>query len=40
VVHPAWTKSIKFIKFRSGTRGHPVVQREACKFAVAVETAQ
>jgi hypothetical protein len=40
VVHEAWTKSIKFIKFRSGTRGHPVVQREACKFAVAVETAQ
>ncbi len=38
VVAEAWTKSINFIKFRSGTRSHPVAQREACKFAIAVET--
>jgi hypothetical protein len=40
VVAEAWTKSINFIKFRSGTRSHPVAQKEACKFAIAVETAQ
>ena len=33
-----WTRSIGWIKFRSGTRKSPVVQtRDACKFAVAVE---
>lgn len=38
VVAEAWTKSINFIKFRSGTKSHPVDQREDCRFAVAVET--
>jgi hypothetical protein len=37
-IHGLWTRSIAFIKFRSGTREHPVVQREACKFAIAIET--
>jgi hypothetical protein len=31
--------SINFIKFRSGSRSHPVAQRVDCKFAIAVETA-
>jgi len=39
VISERWTKSIAFIKFRSGSRSHPVAQREDCKFAVAVETA-
>jgi hypothetical protein len=39
VVAEAWTKSINFIKFRSGTRSHPVAQKVDCKFAIAVETA-
>jgi hypothetical protein len=39
VVAEAWTKSINFIKFRSGTRSHPVAQKTDCKFAIAVETA-
>jgi hypothetical protein len=39
VVSEHWTKSINFIKFRSGTRKNPVPQREDCKFAVAVEAA-
>ena len=38
VVPEAWTKSINFIKFRSGTRGYPVRQNVDCKFAIAVET--
>jgi hypothetical protein len=38
VVPEAWTKSINFIKFRSGTRGYPVEQKVDCKFAIAVET--
>jgi hypothetical protein len=33
-----WVRAIAFIKLRSGTRDHPVPQREACKFAIAVET--
>ena len=37
VVPEAWTKSINFIKFRSGTRGYPVPQKVECKFAIAVE---
>jgi hypothetical protein len=37
-IHGLWTRSIAFIKFRSGTREHPVEQREACKFAIAIET--
>lgn len=40
VVAEVWTRSINFIKFRSGTRSHPVAQKEACKFAIAVETAE
>ena len=32
-----WTRSIAFLKLRSGSRDHPVVQREDCKFAIAVE---
>ena len=39
VVSEAWTKSINFIKFRSGTRTHPVNQQEACRFGIAVEVA-
>ena len=38
VVPEAWTKSINFIKFRSGTRRYPVAQKVECKFAIAVET--
>ena len=39
VVPEAWTKSINFIKFRSGSRDHPVKQtKDDCKFAIAVET--
>jgi hypothetical protein len=34
-----WTRSINFIKFRSGSRSHPVAQHVDCKFAIAVETA-
>jgi hypothetical protein len=37
-IHGLWTRSIAYIKFRSGTREHPIVQREACKFAIAIET--
>jgi hypothetical protein len=39
VIGERWTKSIAFVKFRSGSRSHPVAQREDCKFAIAVETA-
>ena len=39
VIHDVWSESINFIKFRSGSRDHPVKQQEACKFAIAVETA-
>ena len=37
VVHERWTKSINFIKFRSGTRAHPVKQNVECRFAIAIE---
>jgi hypothetical protein len=40
VVHEAWTRSINFIKFRSGSRSHPVAQKVDCKFAIAVDTTQ
>jgi hypothetical protein len=40
VVHETWTKSINFIKFRSGSRTHPIAQHVDCKFAIAVEAAQ
>jgi hypothetical protein len=32
-----WTKAINFIKFRSGTREHPVAQKEGRLFAIAIE---
>ncbi|UPK03116.1 hypothetical protein [Bradyrhizobium sp. 170] len=34
----AWVRSIKFIKFRSGTRQHPVAQKVNCKCAIAIDT--
>jgi hypothetical protein len=40
VVPEPWTKSINFIKFRSGSRTHPIAQKVDCKFAIAVEAAQ
>jgi len=39
LVMEAWTRAVVFLKFRSGSRDHPVKQKEDCKFAVAVETA-
>jgi hypothetical protein len=33
-----FVRSINFIKFRSGTRTHPVKQLVDCKFAIAIET--
>jgi hypothetical protein len=38
VVSAHWTRSIGFIKFRSGTRDAPVEQKQDCKFAIAVES--
>jgi hypothetical protein len=38
VISGRWVRSIAFIKLRSGSRDHPVEQREACKFAIAVDT--
>jgi hypothetical protein len=38
IIPEPWAKSINFIKFRSGSRDHPVDQRVECKFAIAVET--
>lgn len=37
IVHEAWTRSIAFIKFRSGSRDHPVEQEVDCRFAIAVD---
>lgn len=37
VVSEMWTRSVAFIKFRSGSRDHPVEQKVDCRFAVAVE---
>jgi hypothetical protein len=37
VVAAHWTRSIGFIKFRSGTRKAPVEQKVDCRFAIAVE---
>jgi hypothetical protein len=31
-------RSIAFVKFRSGTRAHPVEQKVACRFAIAIAT--
>ena len=39
VIKADWTRALGWIKIRSGTRAHPVPQtRDACKFAIAVET--
>jgi hypothetical protein len=39
LISEAWGRSINFVKFRSGSRDHPVVQsRDECKFGIAVET--
>ena len=38
VVSAHWTRSIGFVKFRSGTRKAPVEQKVDCRFAIAVET--
>jgi hypothetical protein len=38
VIYGHWVNSIGFIKLRSGSRDHPVKQREACKFAIAIKT--
>ena len=39
IVSAHWTRSIGFIKFRSGTRANPVKQtKDVVKFAVAVES--
>ena len=38
VVGERWTRSINFIKFRSGTREHPVKQtKDECRFAIAID---
>jgi hypothetical protein len=37
-VEARWTRSIAFIKFRSGSRSHPVNQQVTCRFGIAVET--
>ena len=39
VVPVVWSQSINWIKFRSGSRSHPVNQAVDCRFAIAVETA-
>jgi hypothetical protein len=38
IIHERWTKSVNWIKFRSGTRTHPVAQQVDCKFAIAIDT--
>ena len=39
IIGEHWAKSINFIKFRSGSRDHPVKQtKDTCKFAIAVDT--
>ena len=35
-----WASFWNFIKFRSGTRDHPVVQRERREFAITLRTAE
>ena len=39
VIEGRWVRAIAWIKLRSGSRDHPVAQREECKFAIAIETA-
>jgi hypothetical protein len=39
IVPETWARSIAFVKFRSGSRDHPMKQtKDDCKFAIAVET--
>ena len=38
VIAKAWVRSVGFLKLRSGSRDHEVKQREACKFAIAIDT--
>jgi len=38
VVSEIWTRSINFIKLRSGSQKYPVEQNVDCKFGIAVET--
>jgi hypothetical protein len=38
VIIEPWRHAIGFIKLRSGTRAHAVKQKEACKFAIAVDS--
>jgi hypothetical protein len=37
VIGERWVSSINFIKFRSGSRHHPVAQLVDCKFAIAID---
>jgi deoxyadenosine/deoxycytidine kinase len=37
IVRADWTRSLGWIKIRSGTRAAPVEQKEDCKFAVAID---
>jgi hypothetical protein len=38
VIRADWTKHLAFVKLRSGSRDHPVPQKEDCKFAIGIET--
>jgi len=38
IIAEPWTHAINFIKFRSGTAKHPVVQQQDREFAIAIET--
>jgi hypothetical protein len=38
VVSAPWTRTVAFIKLRSGTRAHPVPQTHTTRFGIAVET--
>ena len=33
-----WVHAVAYLKLRSGSRDHPVPQREDCRFAIAVDT--
>jgi hypothetical protein len=38
VIDRSWARTVAFIKLRSGTRDAPVLQKEACKLAIAIST--
>lgn len=38
VIDKAWARTVAFIKLRSGSRDAPVLQKEDCKFAIAIST--